>query len=111
MFLGHGHWLKGPMQIRGINNTNNQKDICYAMIYLFNEMMIEIGGSFNTEEYHPVSHIDSRGSVGEDGWTDELHPKPTHFIKTGRLFIDCINQTVKPAYENVYVVNPNQNKL
>jgi hypothetical protein len=36
LFLGHGGWLKSPLQIRGINNSDNQRKVMYAMIYLFN---------------------------------------------------------------------------
>jgi hypothetical protein len=94
MFLGHGTWLKTPMQTRGILDQQNQKDIVYAMIYLFNEMMICTGDIF--EKRIPglagrVFHVDSRGSVGDDGWTDELHALPQHFRQTGLTFVDCIN--------------------
>jgi len=103
-FLGHGHWLKTPMQIRGILNEDVQKNIIYAMIYLFNEMMIGIGRYFNSVRSGSVSHIDSRGTVGNGGWTDELHPKPVHFMKTAKVFIGCINRTIEPDYEHVYIV-------
>jgi hypothetical protein len=105
IFLGHGTWLKQPLQIRGINDSENQQRVMYAMIYLFNEMMIEMGGVFNKHQPAPkVFHIDSRDSVGKNGWTDELHPKPSHFIKTGETFINCIKQKMTPAYGSVYVV-------
>jgi hypothetical protein len=102
-FLGHGSWLKGPLQIRGINNNGDQRDVLYSMIYLFNEMMIEIGSLFNKTGTR-VFHIDSRESVGEKGWADELHPRPAHFIKIGQTFINCIKQEREPTYQNVYVV-------
>lgn len=104
-FAGHGTWLKTPLQIRGINKQQTQENIVYAMIYLFNEMMIEMGTIFEYDEgiKGRVFHIDSRGSLGKDGWTDELHPKPNHFMNTGHGFVKCING--EPAtYENVYVV-------
>ncbi|QHS57453.1 hypothetical protein GWR56_18585 [Mucilaginibacter sp. 14171R-50] len=92
MFLGHGSWLKTPLDLRGISDENVQRDVVYAMIYLFNEMMIETGELFkNIAGYDCVFHIDSRGSVGDDGWTDELHPLPAKFRNTGRAFINCIN--------------------
>jgi hypothetical protein len=102
-FLGHGSWLKTPLQIRGILDTEVQQNILYAMIYLFNEMMIEIGELFKRQGYNAVFHIDSRDSVTKDGWTDELHPKPIHFLHTGEVFVDCINGK-QPTYGNVYVV-------
>ncbi len=105
LFLGHGSWLKQPLQIRGINNSENQRKVMYSMIYLFNEMMIEIGSLFNALQPRPrVFHIDSRDSVGKDGWVDELHPRPVHFIKTGQTFVNCIKQDRPPTYEHVYVV-------
>lgn len=102
-FLGHGIWLKGPLQIRGINKRDDQRNVLYSMIYLFNEMMIEMGNLFNDAEIK-VFHIDSRESVGKKGWADELHPRPAHFIKTGNTFINCIKQEKPPTYKNVYVV-------
>ena len=75
------------------------------MIYLFNEMMIEMGTLFNEGEPSArVFHIDSRESVGEKGWADELHPRPLHFLKTGKTFVECIKQIKNPTYGSVYVV-------
>lgn len=106
MFLGHGSWLKTPMQLRGILDPEIQRDIVYTMIFLFNEMMICTGDLFCKMPGvgNKVFHVDSRGSVGENGWTDELHPLPKHFRMTGRTFIDCINAKPSP-HGQVYVVN------
>ena len=106
-FLGHGGWLKEPLQLRGIPDDNElHRKIIYAMIYLFNEMMIDIGRTFREIRKQPnVFHIDSRGLVGPDGWVDELHVKPKHAMKIGDVFIKCINASAKPTYPNVYVVN------
>lgn len=105
MFLGHGGWLKTPLQLRGIQNEQDQADIIYAMIYLFNEMMIDIGNNFCGDEKvgNRVFHIDSRGSVGPNGWSDELHPLPAHFSRTGKTFVDCIRNRPSP-HGQVYVV-------
>lgn len=104
-FLGHGGWLKTPLQIRGINTEQSQQKVLYSMIYLFNEMMIELGDIFNKRHQEQrIFHIDSRDSVGKDGWTDELHPTPVHFIKIGQTFIDCIKRNKTPTYGNVFVV-------
>jgi hypothetical protein len=104
-FLGHGGWLKTPLQIRGINAEESQQKVLYSMIYLFNEMMIELGDIFNKRHQEQrIFHIDSRDSVGKNGWTDELHPTPVHFIKIGQTFIDCIKRNKAPTYGNVFVV-------
>ncbi|MDB5141089.1 MAG: hypothetical protein JWR12_3005 [Mucilaginibacter sp.] len=100
MFLGNGTWLKTPLQMRGILDAAIQENTVYTMIYLFNEMMINTGGIFGKS----VFHVDSRGSAGPDGWTDELHLLPEHFKNTGKTFIDCINGVPSP-HGQVYVVN------
>jgi hypothetical protein len=103
MFLGHGSWLKTPMDIRGISCQEHQRDAVYAMIYLFNEMMIETGEVFEKMAgYKCVFHIDSRGAVGENGWTDELHPLPGQFKKIAAAFVRCIND--KSPSQLVYPV-------
>lgn len=106
-FLGHGKWLKLPLQIRGIDKDADQQNILYAMIWLFNEMMIDMGKFFNEVRGlgDRVYHIDSRNSVGEKGWSDELHPRPRQFMKTGTAFVECIKQTTSPTYGHVYVVS------
>ncbi|MDB5209803.1 MAG: hypothetical protein JWQ30_630, partial [Sediminibacterium sp.] len=104
LFLGHGHWLKTPLQMRGINAEQNQKDTMYAMITLFNEMMIYTGNLFNSSDGQKVFHIDSRDSVGDEGWTDELHPRPKHFMRTGKAFVHCIRGDRSPDYQNVFIV-------
>lgn len=108
MFFGHGTWLKTPLQLRGIHKESHQRSIIYAMIYLFNEMMIGTGELFclGKEGVKPVFHIDSRGAAGDQGWTDELHPLPSHFRQISRSFIECINGKPSP-FGQVYVVNRN----
>lgn len=108
-FLGHGSWLKTPMQLRGITNEAAQKDIVYSMIYLFNEMMIEMGGLFNRRcGDRRVCHIDSRTLLTEDDWTDELHPTPAKFMEIGSVFVDCIKNRRDPDYGHVYIVKDNR---
>ncbi len=106
MFLGNGRWLKTPLQMRGILDPENQENIVYAMIYLFNEMMIKTGDVFcqmpGLEK--SVFHVDSRGSLGRKGWTDELHALPEHFRNTGKTFIDCING-LPSVHGQIYVVH------
>jgi hypothetical protein len=113
LFLGHGTWLKIPLLRRGITDPQIQRCILYAMIYLFNEMMIDVGRAFNQQERR-VFHIDSRNSVGLEGWADELHPKPRHFMNTGRVLQYCMRHHGDPmssSYEQVYVVNDILSKL
>jgi hypothetical protein len=86
-----------PLDLSGISDETEQRDVVYAMIYLFNEMMIETGELFrDIVGYNCVFHIDSRGSVGDKGWTNELHPLPEKFRNTSNAFIDCINGIPSP---------------
>lgn len=105
-FQQNGAWLKTPMQLRGINDPEIQRKIVYAMIFLFNEMMIDIGHIFTDEKKMPgrVFHIDARESVGHNGWTDELHPNAEHFIKIGKVFKQCIKDPSAATYHQVFVV-------
>lgn len=107
-FLGHGSWLKTPLLMRGILDTGIQRDILYAMIYLFNEMMIEVGRMINKKlEKRCVFHIDCRNTVQEHEWVDELHTVPRISIRIAEKFIQCINDGgVSATYDSVYVVNP-----
>jgi hypothetical protein len=102
-FLGHSTWLRTPLLLRGIPEKVHAS-IIYAMIYLFNEMMIDIGDIFRQRGQHNVSHIDSRGFIPKNGWVDELHPKPRYAMKIGETFVRCINGEGEPTYPGVYVV-------
>ncbi|MBI1780412.1 MAG: hypothetical protein HYR66_03475 [Sphingobacteriales bacterium] len=112
--VNHGNWLRMPLLIKGVPEKNH-KDVMYAMIFLFNEMMIDVAKDFCEiiKEHYPenpaprVFHVDNRGIVPESGWTDELHPTPKYFQKVARLFIKCINE-IKPVDKKcqfVYSVN------
>ena len=96
--VNHGNWLQMPLLMKGVPKEKH-KDVLYAMIFLFNEMMIDVADHFNKniiqgkqqKNEHRVFHIDGRGIVPDNGWTDELHPTPRYFKKVASLFIKCIN--------------------
>jgi hypothetical protein len=107
ILLGHGIWLKTPLQMRGITNPEIQQKIMYALIYLFNEMMIQTGALLNSSlNRDAVYHIDSRGAVPKNGWSDELHPQSRYFMQIAEQFIRCIRHE-KPTFDHTYVVNVN----
>jgi len=95
--VNHGKWLQMPLSIKGVPKERHN-DVMYAMIFLFNEMMIDVAHYFNkiiegTDKNGPrVFHIDNRGIVKDSGWTDELHPIPGFFKEVASLYIKCINQ-------------------
>lgn len=97
--VNHGGWLQMPLLTKGVPKEKH-KDVMYAMIFLFNEMMIDVADYFNAAVKHEkgiaaepsVYHIDNRDIVPENGWTDELHPTPQYFKKVASLYIRCINR-------------------
>ena len=91
--------------MRGIVQGNQQRNMLYAMIYLFNEMMIHTGKLFNSIYPGSVYHIDARGTVDDQGWTDELHPKPKKFMQIAEQFIHCIRADRQPTFDHTFVVN------
>lgn len=102
--IGHGSWLKTPLKIKDIHDEQLQKDIIYAFIFLFNEMMIELEEHFNENVLKGdkrIFHIDSRELVKEDEWVDEIHPLPDKFKIIAQTYIDCINGDT-PDYKNVF---------
>lgn len=103
-WIGHGWWLKKPLIFKGLSGQELQLDILYACMYFFNEMMIELEEKFM--ELHPTAkgrlfHVDSRGLVQKNEWTDEIHPQPHKFRTIAQTYLDCIHG--QPSdYKHVY---------
>lgn len=103
-WIGHGWWLKKPLIFKGLSGEKLQLDILYACMYFFNEMMIELEEKFM--ELHPTAkgrlfHVDSRGLVQKNEWTDEIHPQPHKFRTIAQTYLDCIHG--QPSdYKHVY---------
>ncbi|AYQ33778.1 hypothetical protein [Runella sp. SP2] len=103
-WIGHGWWLKKPLIFKEISGEKLQLDILYACMYFFNEMMIELEEKFM--ELHPTAkgrlfHVDSRGLVQKNEWTDEIHPQPHKFRTIAQTYLDCIHG--QPSdYKHVY---------
>ena len=105
-WIGHGWWLKKPLIFKGLSGEELQLDILYACMYFFNEMMIELEEKFM--EINPTTkgrlfHIDSRGLVQPNEWTDEIHPQPHKFRTVAQTYLDCIHNRPHPSdYKHVY---------
>lgn len=85
-FFKNGHWLKLPLQLKGIKDQEIQNAILYAMIFEFNEMMIEaISG------YDNIYHIDCRGLNNKKSWYNELHPESNIFHQIAKAYQYCID--------------------
>lgn len=82
----NGHWLKLPLQLKGISDQETQNAILYAMIFEFNEMMIEVAS-----RYENVYHLDCRGLNDASSWYNELHPESRIFHKIADAYQKCID--------------------
>ena len=54
--------------MKGVTNKVDQEAVLYAMIYEFNEMLIQLA---EFEGLPNLFHIDSRGYANEKDWFDE----------------------------------------
>ncbi len=96
LFTGNGQWLKHPLEKAGITDAYTQQSIVMALMFDFNEMLIELG-----KEYGNIYHVDVRGFTRfleehdhqpqGSYWFDELHPVNRVFEKIAGVYITIIN--------------------
>ncbi len=97
LFMNNGQWLKEPLESKGILDKYTQQSIIMAIIFDFNEMLIELG-----KEYDNIYHIDIRGFTrflenyynkrpGEF-WYNELHPTNIVFKEISKIYAEIINK-------------------
>ena len=108
LFMQNGKWLKKPLDKYGITDQYTQESIVMALIFDFNEMLIELG-----KEYQNIYHVDVRGFTGflevynnkKPGtyWYDELHPTDQAFAEIAKTYIAIINNKV-PKNKRVFSV-------
>ena len=77
--MKNGKWIKLPLLLKGIKDQATQEAIVYAMIFEFNEMLVEV-----TKGKKNVFHIDCRGINSESSWYNELHPE-SYIFKYARI--------------------------
>jgi len=78
----NGRWLGKPMQQRGIRSKELQTVIARVMIDRFNRGLRRL-----CQSMPKVLYIDCRGTVKDDRWFDELHPKSDAYSDVASLFI------------------------
>ena len=108
LFMKNGKWLKKPLESLGIHDKYTQESIVMALIFDFNEMLIELG-----KEYKNIYHVDVREFNGffevynnkKTGtyWYDELHPTDQVFAEISKAYIAIINDQV-PKNKRVFRV-------
>jgi hypothetical protein len=101
----NGHWLQKPFIKSGITDPATQESVIMAMIFDFNEMLIEIG-----KEYNNIYHVDVRGFTHfmeerdckekGDYWFDEMHPTSYIFAKIAAVYTAIINNEM-PKYQHI----------
>jgi len=92
MLGDHGRHFKQPLLIKGIIDPQNQQDIAFSMLYLFNEMLQRL-------VKHPIFGenvylIDCRGYARPQDWEDELHLRPESLKRVAETYISCIRDEV-----------------
>ena len=108
LLMENGQYLKKPMEKIGINDQYTQESIIMAMMFDFNEMLIELG-----KEYQNIYHVDVRGFTSylehHDGvknnsyWFDELHPTDPVFAEIAKVYVTIINNNT-PKNQRVFKV-------
>ncbi len=109
MFTKNGKWIKEPLMMKGILDQQTQQDIIMALIFDFNEMIIELG-----KEFDNIYHIDSRGFTNylerkdhkKKGryWYDEIHPKSKVYKEISDAYIALIFNEFKNHHKVVNVI-------
>ncbi len=94
--MQNGIRLKKSLESLGITDQYMQESIVMALIFDFNEMLIELG-----KEYENIYHVDVRGftsymEIYHDEnpgsfWYDELHPTNQVFAKIAEQYVAIIN--------------------
>jgi len=108
LLMENGKWLKKPLEMTGIYDQYTQESIIMALMFDFNEMLIELG-----KEYKNIYHVDVRGFTSflevynnkKPGtyWFDELHPTNEVFHEISNTYISIINNKV-PKQKRVFSV-------
>ncbi len=103
--LGSGEWLYDALVRKGIMKQEDREAILYAMIYEFNEMLIQLT---QYKAFTRLYHIDCRGTAnGIDDWFDELHLKSHKFKEVADTFKQTISKLVHnetPPTQKVFKV-------
>ncbi len=109
LLLENGKWLKKPFENEGITDQYTQESIVMALIFDFNEMLIELG-----KEYHNISHVDVRGFTSfleqynhkKTGtyWYNELHPSNPVFAEISKTYVAIINNNISKERRVVSVI-------
>ncbi|MGD1895005.1 MAG: DUF4062 domain-containing protein [Cyclobacteriaceae bacterium] len=85
---GNGYRFKEPMLMRDITDEYDQRAICFAMVHLFNEMMINLihDPVFGSGVYY----VDCRGYAQDLDWHDEIHLRPRSLKQVAKTFMKAI---------------------
>jgi len=108
LLMSNGKWLKTPLDSLGITDQHTQESILMALMFDFNEMLIELG-----KEYPNIYHVDVRGFTSflekyhhkKAGayWFDELHPVNAAFMEIAQTYKAIINNDI-PSDQRVISV-------
>lgn len=81
----NGRWLGRPLSAIGITDPALQREIVRAIVDRFHTALVRLAGKFTN-----IRVIDTRGTVRDDRWHDELHPNDGGYRAVARLFARAI---------------------
>jgi hypothetical protein len=99
----NGRHFKQPLLIKGIDRQEDQSDIAFTMLHLFNEMLLRL--VHDPIFGHRVYMIDCRGYARKEDWADELHLLPAKIEQVAAVFIHCMRQS--DGQQKVFYVKRN----
>lgn len=86
--LGAGQWLKVPMDSRNVPQPNSlarggfRREVIATLIDTFGAWQQNIAGKCTNTTF-----VRTAGTVADDGWLDELHPKAAGFRRIAKLLV------------------------
>lgn len=76
-----GPWMKENLELKGITDAADQKQIIHELLHRFDSMLRQL-----VKDHQDVVHIETLGTLGANEWNDELHPTADGFHKIAEKF-------------------------
>lgn len=88
-----GPWIKTNLAAVGIVSDQDQTDVVHYLIDRFNEQLQGVAAAHDR-----FVAIDNRGTLGDDEWSDELHPTRDGFRKIAESFLNVLQEKLPEKF-------------